>query len=208
LDEAPPAEQGSFDDAYRGIPPWDIGRPQKELVQLVSNGELKGKILDSGCGTGENSLYFARQGFEVVGADFSKRAIDKARTKAVERKESKVKFVVSDALNPASEVSNEAPFDTIVDCGLYHVFEGDETNRYIANISRLIRTRGLFFIMCFSDKQFGNWGPRRIPKEELESNFSRSWKINYVKDAIFENNAPELLSPEGAKAWLCSITKL
>jgi hypothetical protein len=42
-----------FDSAYEGVPPWDIGRPQKEFLRLVEDGEISGKVLDVGCGTGE-----------------------------------------------------------------------------------------------------------------------------------------------------------
>jgi cyclopropane fatty-acyl-phospholipid synthase-like methyltransferase len=197
----------TFDDAYKGTPPWDIGRPQKEFTRIAKE-EFKGKILDSGCGTGENSLYFASLGFQVVGADFSKRAVEKARGKAMARGlKAKVTFVVSDALNPSDELKREEPFDTIVDCGLYHAFEGSDTDKYIENIRKLLKPGGTFFMMCFSDLQEGEWGPRRVPKSEIEQKFSVGWTINYIKDALFENNDPKLTPPSGARAWLASVSK-
>ncbi|MCZ7391853.1 MAG: hypothetical protein ABOK23_03925 [Candidatus Methanoperedens sp.] len=54
-----------FDSAYEGIPPWDIGRPQNEFIRLAEDGEISGRVLDVGCGTGENALYLAGLGFEV-----------------------------------------------------------------------------------------------------------------------------------------------
>ena len=59
-----------FESAYRGgPPPWDIGRPQKEFVELVRRGEITGSVLDIGCGTGEHALFFAAEGHEVWGID-------------------------------------------------------------------------------------------------------------------------------------------
>jgi cyclopropane fatty-acyl-phospholipid synthase-like methyltransferase len=58
-----------FNQAYRGSPPWDIGRPQKEFVELVMRGEITGSVLDIGCGTGEHALFFASEGHEVWGID-------------------------------------------------------------------------------------------------------------------------------------------
>jgi len=58
-----------FNSAYKGIPPWDIGRPQKEIIRLAEDGEINGTVLDAGCGTGENALYLANLGFEVWGVD-------------------------------------------------------------------------------------------------------------------------------------------
>ena len=49
--------------AYRGTPPWDIGRPQKEFVELVWRGEITGSVLDMGCGKGEHALFFAGEGY-------------------------------------------------------------------------------------------------------------------------------------------------
>jgi 2-polyprenyl-3-methyl-5-hydroxy-6-metoxy-1,4-benzoquinol methylase len=77
----------SWEDAYKTVPPWDVGRPQPAFVELVRAGELgKHKVLDVGCGTGENALYLASNGFSVSGVDLSDRAIAAARAKAVERR--------------------------------------------------------------------------------------------------------------------------
>jgi predicted RNA methylase len=48
-----------FNESYRGIPPWDIGHPQREFVNLSDRGEVKGDVIDIGCGTGENAIFFA-----------------------------------------------------------------------------------------------------------------------------------------------------
>ena len=37
-----------FNSAYKGIPPWDIGRPQKEFIRLAEDGEISGRVLDVG----------------------------------------------------------------------------------------------------------------------------------------------------------------
>ncbi len=88
-----------FDSAYRGgPPPWDIGRPQKEFVELVKRGEITGSVLDIGCGTGENALFFAREGHEVWGIDSTPLAIEKAKEKAA-RRGLRVHFLVLNALH-------------------------------------------------------------------------------------------------------------
>ncbi len=194
---------------YAGVPPWDIGRPQREFVRISSEGELQGKILDSGCGTGENSLYLASRGLQVVGVDFSNRALEKAKAKATLRKtKGEVRFILSDALNPSPELLKEVPFDTIIDSGLYHAFDGKDTDTYVSNLFRLLKPRGTYVVMCFSDLQEGDWGPRRVPKNEFAQKFTDGWKINYIKGVRFENNDPKLAGPLGARAWLASITKV
>ena len=75
----------NFELAYQGKPPWDIGRPQKEYVQLEQAGEIVGSVLDVGCSTGENALYLAEHGHEVWGVDFTPTAIQKAQEKSAQR---------------------------------------------------------------------------------------------------------------------------
>jgi len=53
------ASSGSFDSAYRGTPPWDIGRPQPAIERLADNGQITGLVLDVGCGTGEHTIYLS-----------------------------------------------------------------------------------------------------------------------------------------------------
>ena len=57
----------AFNESYRGSPPWDIGHPQAEFVRLAKQGAIKGRVLDVGCGTGENAMLFAGLGLEVWG---------------------------------------------------------------------------------------------------------------------------------------------
>ncbi len=98
-----------FESAYKGTPPWDIGRPQKEFIDLVRRGELSGSVLDIGCGTGENALFFAGEGYEVWGIDSAPLAIQKAREKAAGRGLA-AHFLVMDALDlPSSTESLMLP---------------------------------------------------------------------------------------------------
>jgi len=90
-----PADRG-FDDSYLGVPPWDIGRPQREVEALIAAGRFEGPALDAGCGTGENALAMAGHGEAVLGIDASPRAIGKAIDKARDRGLERAEFLVAD----------------------------------------------------------------------------------------------------------------
>jgi ubiquinone/menaquinone biosynthesis C-methylase UbiE len=191
----------SWEDAYQTTPPWDIGRPQPAFVRLAQAGELnKGKALDIGCGTGENALYFAENGFYVTGVDLSSRAIAAARAKATQRK-LKVEFRAGNAL---SLDLKDNLFDDAIDSGLFHTFNDNDRPVYAREIARVLAPNGKYFMLCFSEKEPTNWGgPRRVTKKEIEATFSPLFKINYIKDVLFATR----FHNDGGKAYLTSATK-
>lgn len=190
----------SFDERYAGTPPWDVGHPQTEYIRLQENGEIKGSVLDIGCGTGENALLVAERGHRVCGIDSSPRAIEKAQAKTKERG-IEADFMVWDAFDLEKL---DRQFDTVIDSGLFHVFEEEDHPALVKSIRSALKTGGTYFILCFSVKETRERGPRRVSEEEIRSDFSGNWSINYIKDAKFDS----LIHEGGAKAWLASITKL
>ena len=188
-----------FDAAYQGTPPWDIGRPQKEFVELVQKGEITGSVLDIGCGTGEHALFFAEKGFEVWGIDSSPLAIRKAQEKAGAR-ELTVHFLVLSALDL---IRLTRKFDTVTDSGLFHTLSDENRPVFADNLALVLPHNGKYFMLCFSDLEPGGYGPRRITREEIQDCFGDGWTINYIRPAVFESRT----RAEGPRAWLSSITK-
>jgi cyclopropane fatty-acyl-phospholipid synthase-like methyltransferase len=186
----------SFDSSYLGTPPWDIGRAQPAIERLAETAQISGLVLDTGCGTGENALYLAKRGFEVVGIDGAPTAIAKARAKAKERGIS-ARFEVADALDLPDTLG---PFDTVIDSGLFHVFSDHERVTFRESLARVVRPGGTYFMMCFSEQEPGNWGPRRVTQNEIRSTFVGTWRINYIQPSAFAINGGRAL------AWLSSIS--
>lgn len=188
-----------FNQAYRGTPPWDVGHPQAEFVRLANDGKVTGKVLDVGCGTGENVLFFAGLGLDLWGLDAAALAIEKAKRKASERG-SKATFVVGDALHLEKL---KMRFDTITDCGLFHVFTDDERVLFAKSVRSAINGGGTYFMLCFSEKEPEGWGgPRRVTREEIRATFGVGWKVDWIRDARFEST----FHRDGGYAWLSSIT--
>jgi 2-polyprenyl-3-methyl-5-hydroxy-6-metoxy-1,4-benzoquinol methylase len=129
---------GLFESFYQGEAPWDIGRPQKEYIQLEQAGEIVGSVLDVGCGTGENALYLAEHGHEVWGIDFIPAAIQKAQEKAAQRHLTAT-FLV---LNTFELHTLGRTFDTVIDWGLFHVWSDEERPRFVDNLAAVIRREG------------------------------------------------------------------
>jgi len=65
-----------WDASYRDGPaPWDTGQPQPAIVRLAAEGRFAGPVLDTGCGTGENTLHVASLGLLVLGVDLAETAL-------------------------------------------------------------------------------------------------------------------------------------
>lgn len=188
-----------FNESYRGSPPWDIGRPQAEFVKLAHNGEILGKVLDVGCGTGENAIFFSQYGTEAWGIDSAPLAIEKAKLKARERG-ANVRFLVADAFRLA-ELGTR--FDTITDCGLFHTFSDEDRSLFAKSLRSAMEKHGTYLMLCFSTREPTDWGgPRRVSEEEIQNVFRHGWKVNYIKEAKIETNFHE----KGGKGLLSSIT--
>ena len=85
-----------------GIPPWQIDRPQSEVLRLIEQGGFESPVLDVGCGTGDNAIELARRGYRVVGLDAVEEALRRARKKVRgEKFVQPPEFVLGDALRLA-----------------------------------------------------------------------------------------------------------
>ncbi|HLQ55744.1 MAG TPA: class I SAM-dependent methyltransferase [Streptosporangiaceae bacterium] len=183
-------------------PPWDIGRPQPAFARLARNGLLCGRVLDVGCGTGEHALLAAAYGADAVGVDVSPRAIEQARGKAAARGVT-ARFEVASALSLGQLAMT---FDTVIDSGLFHVFDDEDRARYVTSLAPVVRSGGSCYLMCFSDRQPGDWGPRRVRQDELVAAFGEGWNVTGIAVDAFAIN-PGFGTP-AAEAWLATIRRL
>jgi SAM-dependent methyltransferase len=182
--------------------PWDIGRPQAAFVRLADAGEIRSPVLDSGCGTGEHALMLAARGHQVMGIDLSAVAVERARRKAAERGLT-VTFEVGDVLDLGTL---DRRFVTIVDNGVFHVFDDDDRARYVRSLAGAAEPGCALHLMCFSEHTPGTTGPRRVTQAELRDAFADGWRIERIEAALLEVR-PDW-APGPARAWLAKIVRL
>jgi len=189
-----------FEAMYASTPPWDIGRPQPVFQALAEEGAIRGRVLDAGCGTGEHTLMAAAMGLNATGIDAALSAIAAAKAKARERGVH-ARFLAGNALHLASL---GAQFDTVLDSGLFHVFEDEERRTYVESLRSVVAPGGRYFMLCFSEQQPGTYGPRRVTQAEIRAAFAMGWRIDSIEPARFEIR----LGPNGAQAWLARLTRV
>lgn len=180
-------------------PPWDIGRPQPPFRSLLEEGAIRGRVLDVGCGTGEHVLMCAAHGLDATGLDSAPTAIAAAQAKAKER-----------GLRPRLLVGNAlhlgrlgAQFDTVLDSGLFHVFDDADRGAFVASLRAATGPGSRYIMMCFSDRQPGGFGPRRIAQAEIRASFAEGWRIDSIEPARFDIR----FDPSFAEAWLARMTR-
>jgi ubiquinone/menaquinone biosynthesis C-methylase UbiE len=180
---------------YDGAPPpWDIGRPQPDLVAAFDELGLTGSVLDLGCGTGENALELARRGLDVWGLDSTPAAIAAAEKKRDARGLSAT-FVVGDALDLAPLGRT---FDTVLDCGLFHVIDEEERRAYVHEVRKVLRIGGRHLMLGFATNMSGR-GPRGYTADELRASFADGFREVFIRPTAFKANLEE---EEKKAAWL------
>jgi cyclopropane fatty-acyl-phospholipid synthase-like methyltransferase len=118
-----------------------------------------------------------------------------------------VTFLVLDALHLDSLPEQ---FDSVIDCGLFHVFSDDDRRRYVAGLTSVTKPGGRLFLLCFSDQEPGEQGPRRVSESELRSAFATGWEVESI-DLVRIEVRPDLegfsFTPGGPKAWFARISR-
>jgi hypothetical protein len=94
-------------------------------------------------------------------------------------------------------------FDTVLDCGLFHSLDDDQRRQFLDGLTRVVRPGGRYHMLCFSDREPGDWGPRRITEIEIRASFADGWTVDSVEPTVLDLT----IDPAGARAWLLAATR-
>lgn len=187
-------EQNFFRDVIYTAParpPWDIQQHQPALETVSS--VFSGRVLDVGCGLGDNALWVSSlAGVTAVAAvDIAELAVAEARRRqaAAAPHGAVVEFSVGDVLKPTHAPES---FDTLLDSAVFHCIGDDTTQRaYLAAVTPLVKRGGRAVLLVFStENPADGWrGPRRIEPEHARALWSEAgWRIDsLVTDARYKD---------------------
>jgi methyl halide transferase len=192
-----PRDHASWNEHYAGGElPWDTGTVDVHLAGVLArHGIEKGKALEIGCGTGTNTVWLARQGFQMTGQDVAQNAIAKAEAK-VAAAGVKCRLPVGDFL--VDEVPG-APYRFVYDRGVFHVFETRaERSRFAGRVARLLRPKGIWHsIVGSTDGPPRQSGPPRVSAADVVMAVEPHFEILELSSTIFN---PE--SRRDIRAWI------
>jgi len=160
-----------MDDIYKNMLleeiPWNMETPPGLLVELVDSGKVQPcRAIDLGCGTGNYAIYLAGRGFEVTGVDFSPTAVKIAKENA-KRKGVSCSFFVADVVDEPAEF--DQTWDFVYDWGLLHHIFGEQREKYVENVCRILNSKGKYLSVCFSEKDTGFGASGKYRKTSLGS---------------------------------------
>jgi SAM-dependent methyltransferase len=184
-----------------GDTPWDIGKPDFNLIQTVAATPIKPcKALEIGCGTGDNAIWLSQQNFHVVGIDASEVAIEKAKSKAGESNV-KCDFIVSDIMTSRIE---GAPFGFAFDRGCFHTLGSDrERERFAEIVHGHLGTDGLWLsLIGNSDEHRDGPGPQQRTARDIVNAVEPYFEILSLISGSFGSNRPN-----PPRAWVCLMRK-
>jgi SAM-dependent methyltransferase len=191
-----------FKERYKsGDTPWDIGKPDFNLVEVVSRKPiLSCKALDIGCGTGDNSIWLAQNGFEVTGTDTSDIALDKAKEKTSKAGVA-CNFVISDFLHHKIE---GAPFGFAFDRGCFHSFSSEsDRNRFAQNVAAHLEEAGLWLTLVGNaDEDRKGPGPPQRTAGDIVLAVEPCFEVLSLMSTHFGSNLQN-----APRAWRCLMQK-
>ncbi len=169
--------QRLFKTLYRfGFTPWDGHPIARSLRDLIEGDDAlrAGAALDVGCGTGDNSIYLAKHGWQVTGVDFVPKAVEKARAKA--RAENvDVRFEEADVTDLCS-AGIGSDFSLIVDSGCLHGMNDDDRYDYVREVTAAAAPDARLHIVAFT--RGSTYGVPGIEPDEVELRFGAAgWTL-------------------------------
>ncbi len=111
------------------------------------------KIMEVGCGAGNNLWFAAREGFNVTGIDGSKTAIQYAKDRFT-AEGLKGHFIVGDFTSLPFE---DQEFDIVIDRGSLVCVNREACKQTIGHIYRVLKPGGTFFLNLYSDRHSSHY---------------------------------------------------
>jgi 2-polyprenyl-3-methyl-5-hydroxy-6-metoxy-1,4-benzoquinol methylase len=179
-----------MDSIYRDLPleniPWNMSEPPQLMVEAVKDGAIHGgPIVDLGCGAGNHSVWLAKQGFDVTGLDISEEAIKHAEDLARSNRVS-CRFFARDLLGDLTEFHGS--FCGAIDWEVLHHIFPDDRAKFVRNVHDLLRPKGAYLSVCFSEKDaaFGGEGKFRETPLGTTLYFSSENELRELFEPLFK----------------------
>jgi SAM-dependent methyltransferase len=137
---------GGF-DTYKRNQGKKLEDPRLQAVAAISSLKRSGRVIDIGCGRGELTYYFARQGFAVTSVDYSENAIELAEKcfEGEEHLKANVQFICGDAC----KLTLSCKHDLAIASDVIEHLCFEELDALYQKLSQYLKKDGLFIVHTF-----------------------------------------------------------
>jgi ubiquinone/menaquinone biosynthesis C-methylase UbiE len=145
---------------------WHRETPSPELLDALADGWLVGDtVLDVGCGLGTEAGEFADRAWTAVGIDLSMVALRRASAA-----HPAARFLRADVRRLPFAAGT---FDVALDRGCFHYLESDDRPRYVAEVRRVLASKGRLLLRACTTSE---GQPNGIDEKTIASAFE-GWRI-------------------------------
>lgn len=182
------------------IPFWEKSYREKDVIAFscTPNATVRefenmfcrhSRILDVGCGEGQNAIYLAQKGYHVDAFDLSEHGIAKVNDRS-EVLGVKLNAFVADL----TEYEFEQNYDVIVSFGTLHFVRKSEWKKFIDEAKKHTNAGGIHIIQLFTDivpasDDIAPFALGLARDEEIKELYE-DWEILQFKSYVFEDEHP------------------
>ena len=170
-------------ELYWGKEPSSLCAKVIEIVR--PRADFRPRLIDLGCGEGRNAVYFAQNGFDVVGLDSSSVGLNKMKKNAVEARV-KIEPLQADIITYRLTET----YDVIFSTGTLHYLPSETRSRHFKDYKDHAATNGICAFSVLVSKPF----VPKAPDAEEEAYLYKSgelmsyfwdWEILHSEEEIF-----------------------
>lgn len=163
-----------WDRAYRDgkRPSWDARQAAPELVRVIQEEAIVKpcRVVVLGCGSGDNAIYLAQQGFDVTAIDLAPTALGIAEQKA-KQAGVEVDWMLADVLN----IPDVEPFDFVFDRGCYHNVRYVDAEGFVESLRKITTASAQCLILSLNRD-----GPPGIREQTMRDDFADAFEIDWL----------------------------
>lgn len=166
-------------------------KPNTTITEFEHLLHMQAKVLEAGCGEGQNAVYLALKGYQVDAFDLSEHGIAKLKRRC-EQSNAQVNAFVADL----TTYQFKQYYDMILCFGTLHFVDKDGWKRFISNAKEYTNIGGIHVMQIFTDavpasEDIAPFAIGLAKDGEMKELYT-DWDILQFKSYVFEDEHPNV----------------